>query len=58
MSRTIQSTQQMKGSQIPQTKRKDAQSGKSLPSKDMMKMSGKGGKSKTSMPGRGGKRGK
>ncbi len=32
MARTIQSTQQQRGKQIPQTDRKKAQAGKSLPS--------------------------
>jgi hypothetical protein len=43
MSRTIQSTQQLRGSQIPQDARKKAQSGSALPggSKKIMKNSKK-----------------
>ncbi len=41
MARTIQSTQQIRGRQIPQTERKGAQAGKSLPKSKCGKMSGK-----------------
>lgn len=46
MSRTIQSTQQQRGSQIPQDARKGAQSGSSLPggSKKSMKKGNPGHK--------------
>lgn len=37
MSRTIQSTEQMRGRQIPQNERKAAQAGKSLPGGSMKK---------------------